>query len=149
MTTDVIDLRKGERFLVVGEIAGTFGATDITLLNVALAGVQVANAQPLRIGTRARLTFSYGNVEVEIAARVLWSQLSQSHDASGKLLYKTGMKIEAADPQYGVAVNALFKAGAIQRDTESLERKRQRQEERERRLSTAKMRVIPPPTSSS
>src|SRR6185436_7465886 len=66
MNTEVVDLRKGERFLVVETIEGWFGTTDITLLNVALAGVQVSHAQPLRIGTRARLHFTHRDVTVAI-----------------------------------------------------------------------------------
>ena len=148
MTSEITDLRKGERFLVVETISGSFGGTDVTILNVALAGMQVAHAQPLRIGTRARLTFTHGGVDVGIAARVLWSQLSQSHDSSGKLLYKTGLRLEATDPQYAVAINALFKSGAIRRDADSLERKRQREIEREKRLSSVKQRFLPPSSSS-
>lgn len=126
------DLRNGERFTVLEPIPGSFGSSEITLLNIGMAGVQIAHAQPLRIGTRARLWFRCGTVSVSTQARVIWSHLSRSTNANGKLLYHSGVKLESADADFASAMNVLFQRGIMQPDTESLEKKRQRMIERER-----------------
>lgn len=142
MTPDASDLRKGERFAAVALIAGTFGPSEMTITNLGIAGVQIAHAHPMRIGTRARLAFHRGDLTVVTQARLLWSHLSQTPDASGKLLYVSGLRLENPDAQYANALNTLFRNGALQLDTESMEKKRVRLAERaEARRS--QMRVIP------
>ena len=139
---NVEDLRSGERFVLLHPIPGSFGASEISLVNIGLAGVQIAHAQPLRIGTRARLWFRYGPSSVSTQARVIWSHLSQEKNANGKLLYQTGLKIESADGEYAMAMSALFQSGVLQRDPESLERKRQREAEREKRRNGPILKMI-------
>lgn len=142
MTEQVADLRKGERFQVLEPLDGTFGGIEVTLLNVALGGVQLRHAQPLRIGTRARLNFHRGEISASIQGRVVWSHLSQTAEG---LLYKSGVQLDAGDVQYATELHKLLRAGVLSRDTDSLERKRQRELEREqRRLSSPKAQLIPP-----
>ena len=139
MTTDVLDLRKGDRFLVVEPLTGSFGPAEIAILNLSLTGAQVSHAQPLRIGTRARLWFRRGDVTVAVQARVVWSHLAKT--TSG-MVYQTGIKLDAADVQYAMAINALMRSGVIRQDVESLDKKRRREAERaEQRKS--QVRVIP------
>jgi hypothetical protein len=115
----------------------------VSVINVSVVGAQVMHAQPLRIGTTARLAFRYGDVSVSVLAQVMWSHLWQTSDGHA---YRSGVRLDAADVQYAAAVNALIRTGAIQRDTESLERKRQREAERElRRKSGPKISPVPPP----
>jgi hypothetical protein len=140
----VIDLRKSERFQVLEQLDGLFGVVEVTLLNVALGGVQLGHAQPLRIGTRARFVFHRGDIAVSIAGRVVWSHLSQTEAG---LLYKSGVQLDDGEVQYAAALATFLRAGIIARDTSSLDRKRQRELEREqRRASSSKMQVIPPST---
>jgi hypothetical protein len=151
MTAEVIDLRKGDRFTVLVPLAGTFGTSDITVANIALVGLQIVHAQPLRIGTRARVTVHHADISVVTQARLLWSHLSQTPDDSGKLLYVSGIRLENPDAQYAAAVNALFRIGAIRPDTQSMDRKRERTKEREE-ARKSQMRMTPPtgsPTSGS
>lgn len=123
------ELRKTDRFVVQQPIAGTFGATEATLVNVSISGAQITHALPMRIGTTARLSFRHGDAVILIQGRVLWSHVAPGN--GGKLMYHSGLKIDSADPQYALALNTLIRAGAIRQDIESLDRKRKRDEERE------------------
>lgn len=130
MNEDVIDLRKGDRFHAVAPIGGSFNSGDVSVINVSPTGAQIMHAQPIRIGTRARLAFQYGEVIASVMAQVVWSHLWQTPDGHA---YRSGLRLDAADVAYAAAVNALIKVGAVEHDTESLERKRQRETERELR----------------
>lgn len=142
MNEDVIDLRRGDRFHVVDAIHGSFSAIDVTVINVSVTGAQIMHAAPIRIGTRSRLAFRQGEVTVSVQVQVVWSHLWQTPEGHA---YRSGVRLDAPDVLYAAAVNALIRIGAIERDTESLERKRQREEERElRRKSGPKMMPVPP-----
>jgi hypothetical protein len=141
MSIEVQDLRKGVRFLAVAPLAGTYGASEVTVINISLGGAQLMHAQPLRIGTRAKLWFQTGDVVCTTQALVLWSHLSQHANESGKFMYTSGMQIEAPEPSYAASLNALFTRGMIRKDTNSLENKRQRLLERERERARVTMKA--------
>jgi hypothetical protein len=146
MSYDVADLRKGDRFAFMELVGGTFAANEVTFINVSLGGAQFTHAQPMRIGTRGKLAFRRGDVVVAVPAHVVWSHLGK---VGAAMSYTSGVKLDAADPQYAAAINALYKAGVVQRDVESLERKRQRMMEREA-ARKSQVRIIPssePPPS--
>ncbi|HKR63419.1 MAG TPA: hypothetical protein VJZ00_06770 [Thermoanaerobaculia bacterium] len=147
MTANVIDLRKGERFVVLEPIYGTFGPSDMTVRNLGVGGLQIVHAQPLRIGTRGRVVFQHRDVAVNVHARLLWSHLSRTPDESGKFLYVSGVILENAEAPYAAAVNSLFRMGVTRPDTQSMDRKRERVAEREEaRKSQMKMVPLPPST---
>src|SRR5687768_1477253 len=122
------ELRKADRFVVVDPITASFGPADAALLNLSMGGAQLTHAQPLRIGTTARLSFRRGEVVVAIQARVVWSHVVP---AGGKLSYRSGLRIDAADPQYAMAINSLLRGGSIRQDLDSLDKKREREHQRE------------------
>jgi hypothetical protein len=140
MTLTVEELRKADRFVAVEPISGTFGQAEATVVNVSIGGVQISHPQPLRIGTTARLNFRHGDVVVTTHARVLWSHAAPG--TGGKLVYRSGLKIEAVDQQYAMALNSLIRAGVIRQDLESLDRKRKRDQEREEKKKSGP-RFIP------
>ncbi|HEX2062395.1 MAG TPA: PilZ domain-containing protein [Thermoanaerobaculia bacterium] len=146
MSIDVVDLRKGDRFVVLEPVGGAFGTNEIVLINLSLTGAQFSHQQPVRIGTRGRLTFGHGDVFAAMSAHVVWSRLAKTERG---MVYTTGVKFDELDPQFAAALNALYKAGVVQRDVDSLERKRQRMIEREAQRKS-QVRVIPtsepPPT---
>ncbi len=123
------ELRKADRFVVVDPINSTFGPAEAVLCDISIAGAQITHAQPIRIGTLARLSFRRGDIVVATQARVIWSHVDPG--AGGKLMYRSGLRIEAADPQYAMAINSLLRAGAIRQDLESLDKKREREIQRE------------------
>jgi PilZ domain len=147
MSIEVVDLRKGDRFLIVEPVTGTFGAVDVALLDLSLTGAQISHPQPLRIGTRARFWFKRGDVTAVVQAHVVWSHLAKS--TTGALAYQSGLKIDNADPQYAATMNALIRAGILRQDVQSMDKKRQRAIEREQ-LRQSQIRIIPtsePPPS--
>lgn len=123
------ELRKADRFVVVDPITSTFGPAEAVLSDISIGGVQITHAQPIRIGTLARLSFRRGDVVVATQARVVWSHVAPA--AGGKLMYRSGLRIEAADPHYAMAINSLLRAGAIRQDLDSLDKKREREVQRE------------------
>ena len=133
MDVHVSDLRNAERFSVLDRIAGTFGAAEVTVINLSSEGVQVSHPQPLRIGSSARLVLQHGDVHATQPARVLWSHLSKKPDSGGRLLYETGLLLLSPDGTWGQAIHHLMKKGLLRQDIDSLERKRLREIERQQR----------------
>jgi hypothetical protein len=119
----------------------------VTIANISLGGLQIVHAQALRIGSRARMAFHYRDLAVAVPAKVIWSHLSKNPDPSGKLLYVSGLQLESADTQFAFAVNALFRSGAVRQDSESMERKKARIQEREE-ARKALMKARPPTHST-
>lgn len=142
MTMSVEELRKADRFVSVEAIAGTFGPTETTIVNLSISGAQITHPAPLRIGTVARLAFKRSEASVNAQARVLWSHAAPG--AGGKLIYRSGLRIEAVDPQYAMALNALIRAGVIRQDIDSLERKRKRDMEREEKKKSGPKPLLVP-----
>jgi hypothetical protein len=131
MTAEVENTRKAERFTVLILLPGTFGPAEVTIANISVAGLQIVHPQAVRVGSRARISFHYRDMAVATPAKVIWSHLSKNPDPSGKLLYVSGLQLEGADVQFAAAVNSLSRLGAIRQDTESMERKKARIQERE------------------
>jgi hypothetical protein len=138
MEIEVAEVRKGDRFVIVQTLGGTFGAADVSIIDVSVGGAKLEHAQAMRIGTAARLTFRAGDVTANVQGRVIWSHMVPTPKG---LVYRSGIQVQP-DPTYALAVNSLFKSGLAVRDSDSLERKKQRLLEREQERSK-KMRVIP------
>lgn len=142
MTIEVIDLRKGDRFIATEPISGTFGPAEIVIIDLSLGGAKLSHPQPLRIGTRGRIAFKRGDITVSTSAHVVWSHLSRSDKG---MVYQSGMKLDETDPHYAMAINSLLRAGLLRKDVDSMERKRERLLEREQIRKTLSK---PIPTSS-
>jgi hypothetical protein len=136
MSSDIKDLRTIERYVVAEPLSGSFGAAAITLIDIAEQGAQIEHAQPLRLGARARLWFKRGDVAASVHALVIWSRLSEKPNDEGKLLYRSGLRVEESEENFAPAIQALADHGVIRRDTESLERKRRKFVEREQEKSS-------------
>jgi hypothetical protein len=140
---NILDLRRGARYITSATLRGSFGASEVVVIDLANAGLRIAHSHPLRIGTSARLWFQGINASISMQARVIWSHLSKTTDDKGKLLYSSGLKIEHPDSAYPDALQALASQGMIRLESDSLDRKRQRIEERQRQLQAqAKMKII-------
>lgn len=142
MTNTPMELRQGERFIATARIDGSYNNFDCTLANMSVAGAQIIHSQMVRIGTQANLSFRHGDLHVTVRAIVVWSHLAQT---GSTFSYKTGVKLVEPSVPYAMAINSLLRAGILGRDDDSLERKRQRELEREqRRQSAPKLSIIPP-----
>jgi hypothetical protein len=124
---DVSELRGTERYVFAEPVEGRFGSADVTLLNVSTRGAQVAHAQPIRLGTTARLWFKRGDVAVSVQALTIWSHLSKTPNEKGKYLYSTGLRIEGQASDYETALQALLDRDVISPDPESLDKKRKKE----------------------
>lgn len=130
MQSEVAEHRQGERFVFTTPLNATFTGTEITLSNVSLEGAQILHPQPLRLGTHGHLQFHYRDTTVNVSGRVIWSHLAQTEAGTA---YRSGLTLDAPDQVYATVLNALFRDGLVQRDMESLDKKRERMLEREER----------------
>jgi hypothetical protein len=139
MTIEIIELRKGDRFLATEPVSGTFGPAEVVVIDLSLGGAKLSHPQPLRIGTRGKIAFKRGDITATAQAIVIWSHLSPSGRG---MSYISGLKLESVEPQYAMALNALLRAGVLRKETDSLEKKRDQLMEREKKRNSAK-RMIP------
>ena len=130
MDPHVEDLRGRDCYRVTEKLSGSFGAAEVTLIDLAAEGVQIEHAQPLRLATKGRLWFKRGEISVSLHAFVVWSRLSKTPNDQGKYLYRSGLRFDEAVGDYPAAMNALIDRGVIEPDTMSLARKKKRFEER-------------------
>jgi hypothetical protein len=128
---DIQDLRSADRFVAEERMAGSFGAASILVINLGDQGAQIEHSQPLRLGLRARFWFRRADISVSAQAIVVWSHLSKQGNAEGKLLYRSGLRVEEDIMEFGDALRQLVRSGIVHRDLEGLDRKRKRIEEKE------------------
>jgi hypothetical protein len=141
--SDLRELRSYERYVMSERLAGSFASAEVLVIDIGEQGAQIEHAQPLRIATVARLWFKRGDVAVSAQALVVWSRLSKTPNAQGKLLYRSGLRIEEGAAEFAMAIQQMLERGIVQRDAESLERKRRLREERDLAKTTGpSVRVI-------
>ena len=128
---DLRDLRSADRFVADERLTGSFGAASITVVDLADQGAQIEHTQPLRLGLKARFWFRRGDVSVSAQGLIVWSHLSKRPNADGKLLYRSGIRIEDDAVEFGDALRMLVRTGIVHRDVGALERKRKRLAEKE------------------
>jgi hypothetical protein len=131
MEPDLRNLRGRERFRVKQRLNGSFGAAEVSLIDVAEEGAQIEHAQPLRLASKGRLWFKRADVSVSLHAFVVWSRLSKTPNEVGKYLYRSGLRFDEGAGDFLQAMQRLADQGVIERDDESLNRKKKRSEERE------------------
>ena len=133
-TSDLSDSRGAERFVASNPIEGRFGRTDVTIWDLAESGLQMEHAEPLKIATQGLVGFKLDEMTVTVPGIVIWSHLSKTADAHGRLLYRSGVRLEADIELFAAAINRLAGSGRIKRDTASLERKKKKHVERDQEL---------------
>ncbi len=142
---NVEDLRSVKRFVIEPPLHGAFGNVDITIDDFAERGVRAEHADPVKLGSKCRLSISLPRSQetIRIEARVAWSRLSKKPDAKGKYLYRSGLRVEG-DPSVMQAILAKMIYFCMARpDNTSLERKRKVQEERARvKAATPTMKLM-------
>ena len=129
--TEIQELRSYQRYISKEPLVGSFGSAEVSVADIGEQGAQIEHAQPLRIGTVARLWFKASDTPVQAQALVVWSRLSKRPNAQGKLLYRSGLRIEEGAADFAKAIERLLERAVIHRDSESLEHKRKLREERE------------------
>ncbi|HEY8182589.1 MAG TPA: PilZ domain-containing protein [Thermoanaerobaculia bacterium] len=143
MEPDVRDLRGRERYRVKQRLVGSFGAGEVTLVDVAEEGAQIEHAQPLRLASKGRLWFKRADVSASLHAFVVWSRLSKTPNEVGKYLYRSGLRFDEGAASFLQAMQMLADQGVIERDDESLNRKKKRAEEiKQDRLGKPIVRMV-------
>lgn len=128
--TDVHELRSYERYVLDDPLIGSFGSAEVHVIDLGEQGAQIEHALPLRVATVARFWFKRAHIAVSVQALVVWSRLSKHKAPDGKLLYRTGLRVEEGAEDFASAIAQLSEKDLIHRDAESLERKRKQREER-------------------
>lgn len=129
MEPDVRNLRGRERYRVKQRFGGSFGAAQVTLIDVAEEGAQIEHAQPLRLASKGRFWFKRAEVSASLHAFVVWSRLSKTPNEAGKYLYRSGLRFDEGAGNFLEAMQMLADQGVIERDDDSLNRKKQRAED--------------------
>lgn len=143
MEPDVRDLRGRERYRVKQRLVGSFGAGEVTLVDVAEEGAQIEHSQPLRLASKGRLWFKRADVSASLHAFVVWSRLSKTPNEVGKYLYRSGLRFDEGAASFLQAMQMLADQGVIERDDESLNRKKKRAEEiKQDRLGKPIVRMV-------
>jgi hypothetical protein len=149
-TQDVRDLRGTQRFVANRPIEGRFGRADVTIWDLAESGLQIEHAEPLKIATKGLVGFKLDEITLTVPGIVIWSHLSQTPDAQGRLLYRSGVRLEADIELVAAAINRLAGSGRIRRDTASIERKRKKQAERDEEMhARTVMQMMPSAPATS
>ena len=123
---DVQELRAAERFASAAPLSATFSGIPIRIVNLSLVGAQIEHPSPIRLGSVGRFTLRQGDVVIDVKAFLTWSRLSKTPNADGNHLYRSGLRIESGNVEYALALHTLIKSGAMRREPDTLERKRQR-----------------------
>ena len=125
---DVSDLRISDRYVAVDALTGSFGTASVVILDLAAQGAQIEHAQPLRLGSKGKLAFKLGDVNVAIDGITIWSHLSKTPNARGKYLYRSGVRIDAGGADLSDVVKHLAGSGFVKLDDQSMQRKKLRAE---------------------
>jgi hypothetical protein len=134
MTSDVHDLRGSERFVAERPIEGFFGGTDVTIRDLCETGLQIQHAEPLKLAAKGRVGFTVDEMKITVPAIVIWSRLSQTPDARGRLLYRSGIRLEGDVELFAKAIRVLAGCGRIRPDSASLDRKRNKLRQRDQEM---------------
>jgi hypothetical protein len=133
-TLDVADARSENRYLTQVTLAGTFGSSDITIVDIGEHGAQVRHPVPVKLGAIARLAFPLpaGHGQVRVQATVVWSKLATKADASGRRDFFTGLRLDDDEGSVKDAIEHLLRSNAVRADRGSLEKKKKMLVEKEK-----------------
>jgi hypothetical protein len=108
------DDRKTPRYLALQALSGSFGAAAIDVIDLGDGGAQIQHAQPLRVGSRGRFTFTAGSITLTHPAVVAWSRLTPG--AHGKPVYRSGLRIDAESGALAPIIERLLDSGIVVED---------------------------------
>lgn len=142
MPIEIKELRSSERFVPENPISGSFGSVEVSIVNVSAGGLQISHPLPLRIGNASRVWFRVREVSVAAQGRLIWSHLSKTQDANGRMQYQSGIRVE--DRSYAEAIAALVQHEYVKLDSDTLDRKKKRLLEKEKERSGKNLlKVVP------
>lgn len=128
---NVAEARRRPRFNLRTPVPATFAGTPASVTNLSAEGLGIEHPGAMKINAAGSIRIdSPENIAgVAFRARIRWSQLSNTADRGGKLLYHSGVEIEEASDASAGLLGRLIRAGGVA-DRDSLDRKRQAVSER-------------------
>lgn len=140
---DVTENRRATRHIALVPLRGFFGSAEVEIQDLSEGGFQIEHSDTVKLGSSATLSFDNPKTfeTIVFRARVVWSRLSPTPSARGKLLYRSGLRIELAEEPNRSMLKKLI-AQVTRPDTESLERKRQKRRELAREREKPPLKVI-------
>ena len=124
---DVSETRRATRYVALRPIRGTFGPMAVQVLDLCEGGFQIAHSESLKIGSSAMVIFDNPKTfeTLQFRSKVVWSKLSTEPSPDGKLLYRSGLRIEVMREDTREALKRLLMQFA-RPDPQSLEKKRKK-----------------------
>lgn len=121
--------RKHQRHIFEPPVTANYGALAVRLLNISHAGLQLEHTAPLRLKAPSRIVIPLprSGEPAELQGEVLWSHLSRKPNHEGKLLYRSGVRVDET-PENATMVERLVNSYSTRRDT-SLDKKPEAKEE--------------------
>lgn len=124
---DVAELRRTTRHLALVPLKAYLGQSEVVIHDLSEGGFQVEHPDPIKLSSSIVITFDNPKTfeTIEFRVRVVWSRLSSTPNARGKLLYRSGLRIEQAEETNRSALRKLI-ASSTRADVEALDRKRKK-----------------------
>ncbi|MGA7616446.1 MAG: PilZ domain-containing protein [Thermoanaerobaculia bacterium] len=124
---DVREARSVERYIVQPPLGGAFAGSEIAIFDFAERGVQAEHEVALRPGTTGKITFQLTprGHSFSLPARVVWSHLSKRANEQGKLMYRSGFRMDGDLAKSRDALRQLVESAQARPDDASLDRKKE------------------------
>jgi PilZ domain-containing protein len=120
--------RKHQRHIFEPPVTANYGAMAVRLLNISHSGLQLEHTTPLRLKAPSRIVIPLPRAgQAELQGEVLWSHLSRRPNPEGKLLYRSGVRVDET-PENAALIERLVNSYSTRRDT-SLDKKPEANEE--------------------
>jgi hypothetical protein len=134
---NVAELRRTVRYLADASIAASFGPAEMQVLDVSASGIRAHHFEPLKVGATGRLVLRLADSSERFAfrSRVVWSRLSRASTSPGRYPYISGLEITDSELEAETVIERLVERGAARPDRESLKRKSEAIEEKEKQKS--------------
>jgi hypothetical protein len=131
---DPDETRRKRRFGFEVPLPATFAASPVDVIDISVTGAQIRHSEPIPLAKEAPLTVPVPGTAatLTVRGRVLWSRLC-GRNSNGVSVYRTGLSlIEERTDITSDLVDQLVRSKQARFDAESLEKKREAREERER-----------------
>lgn len=141
---DIQDLRTQNRYIVSTPFSGSFGASEIRIIDLSISGLQVQHDEPLRLGLQARVFFAISATHrVSWRGTVVWSHIAKTADERGKHPYCSGIRIDEDRSEVEPVLKEIIAGGKAFAERDSLERKKRAIREKARaRAERMAMKVV-------
>lgn len=124
---DVKEERAHPRFVFPRSIDVTFSNYPVKLCNIGAGGAQIEHAGVFKphSSSNLKIPLPRSNDVIALRATVIWSKLSGTPNAGGKLLYRSGVRFDQVGSAVSATVQRVITIFSGSEDKQSIERKRE------------------------